>query len=174
MAVWSGTSFATPLVAGAAACLMQARPAWTAHDVARALAATASRASNPDSRVGYGIVDIAAALRYDAVTGTVLPPAPVARLRLRSPNPARLAAGLVTIELAPTCDADRGAEGRLRVIDVGGRHVRDLWRGPVCVTGVTASWDGRDEAGRTVGSGIYFLSFEAAGRRSMLRLVALR
>jgi hypothetical protein len=66
----SGTSFSTPLVAGAAACLMQARPAWTARDVARALKATASQAANPDDRVGFGIVNALAALGFDPVTGS--------------------------------------------------------------------------------------------------------
>ena len=31
----SGTSFSAPLVAGLAACLMEARPQWTPRDVAR-------------------------------------------------------------------------------------------------------------------------------------------
>ncbi|OGF18287.1 MAG: hypothetical protein A2W00_15600, partial [Candidatus Eisenbacteria bacterium RBG_16_71_46] len=45
----SGTSFATPLLAGLAACLIQARPTWTPQQVIEALRSTASRSGTPDN-----------------------------------------------------------------------------------------------------------------------------
>jgi hypothetical protein len=163
----SGTSFSTPLVAGAAACLMQGRPTWTARDVANALRLTASHASAPDYRTGYGIVNANAALHYDPVTGVP----GLTSLRLLSPNPARLSHG-VQLQLAPLCGA--AASARVRVLDVGGRVVRDLWTGPACAGVRQLTWDGRDQNGRIAGSGVYFVSYEAGGSRSILRLVALR
>src|SRR6185503_15794149 len=60
----SGTSFSAPLVAGLAACLMQARRSWPPVMIIDALKHTASRASSPDTLVGWGLPDGLAALRY--------------------------------------------------------------------------------------------------------------
>lgn len=79
----SGTSFATPLVAGVACMLLSAHPDWTNMDVREALMMTANRASNPDStRYGWGLIDALAAVSYvhladpqnvaTSVTGTTL------------------------------------------------------------------------------------------------------
>jgi subtilisin family serine protease len=59
----NGTSFSCPLVAGAAALLLQAKPDATADDIARALRGTASQGARPDNLLGHGIVDALAALR---------------------------------------------------------------------------------------------------------------
>ena len=51
----TGTSLATPLVAGAAALVMEAHPEWDAQQVRYALKVTADKASNPDSTTyGWG------------------------------------------------------------------------------------------------------------------------
>ncbi len=64
-ATGSGTSFATPLVAGVACMLLSAHPDWTNMDVREALMMTADRASNPDStRYGWGLIDALAAVNY--------------------------------------------------------------------------------------------------------------
>ncbi len=57
----SGTSFAAPLVAGAAALLLEIHRDWTPADVRAALQSTADRSTNPDNDYGWGIVDAAAA-----------------------------------------------------------------------------------------------------------------
>jgi subtilisin family serine protease len=57
-----GTSFASPLVAGVAALLLEARPGWTPLQVLEALRSTASQADVPDNEVGYGIVNASRAL----------------------------------------------------------------------------------------------------------------
>jgi subtilisin family serine protease len=58
----SGTSYASPLVAGAAALILEARPGWTPIQVLNALRATASQADSPDNEVGYGIANAERAL----------------------------------------------------------------------------------------------------------------
>ena len=50
-----GTSFATPVVCGLAACLWQALPPRTATDIIRIIQASAHRYAHPDSCYGYGL-----------------------------------------------------------------------------------------------------------------------
>ncbi len=51
----SGTSFATPILAGAAACFWQAHPTMTNMQVRHAIIASATQYTNPDTLEGYGI-----------------------------------------------------------------------------------------------------------------------
>jgi hypothetical protein len=71
-------------------------------------------------------------------------------------------------------------EPRLRVFDAQGRLVvRDLAssRDPAAAgNGLsrTATWDGRDSAGRLLRAGLYFITLEAGGRRTAVRVISLR
>jgi hypothetical protein len=56
-AIASGTSFATPMVAGAAALLLQAHPQWTPAMVFQALRETADHEDFPDPHYGWGLID---------------------------------------------------------------------------------------------------------------------
>jgi subtilisin family serine protease len=58
----SGTSFSTPQVSGAAALLWAANPALTADQVASILKSTASGNGRWSSRLGFGVIDVAAAV----------------------------------------------------------------------------------------------------------------
>jgi len=60
----SGTSFSTPLVAGAAAVLLSANPTFTAYQIRRALMETADQSSSPDNNYGWGIIDISDASNW--------------------------------------------------------------------------------------------------------------
>ena len=51
----SGTSFSSPIMAGAMACLWQSTPLLSAQQLRDAVRNTASKASNPDQLYGYGI-----------------------------------------------------------------------------------------------------------------------
>jgi subtilisin family serine protease len=59
----SGTSFAAPQVSGAAALVWAANPALRAQEVAQILKETASAAGRWTSELGFGVVDVAAAVR---------------------------------------------------------------------------------------------------------------
>lgn len=54
----AGTSYATPLVAGAALLLRQYQPAWSAMTVRRALLRSGSRSGSPDTLQGWGLPDL--------------------------------------------------------------------------------------------------------------------
>jgi serine protease len=58
----TGTSFAAPLVAGAAALVWAANPGLRAIDVARILERTASAAGGWTPELGFGVIDVAAAV----------------------------------------------------------------------------------------------------------------
>ncbi|MBT8399554.1 MAG: S8 family serine peptidase, partial [Rhodothermia bacterium] len=58
----SGTSYATPIVAGVAAQVLQVNPFLSPIEVRDILRMTASQATNPDNDLGWGIVDAAAAV----------------------------------------------------------------------------------------------------------------
>lgn len=170
----SGTSFSCPLVAGLAACLMQARPTWTPKMVIEALKETASRATHPDTLLGWGIPNGLGALRWQPDTvGT--PPGTVASpLALLGPNPLVADGPPARLRIAALADGS-AHRASLRVFDAQGRLVRTLWTG-VLASGQSQviAWDARDDAGGVVRSGLYFVAFDDGPRRSALRLAAIR
>jgi serine protease AprX len=58
----SGTSLACPLVAGAAALLLEAHPTWNPAAVRAALRSTADQSASPDNHRGWGRIDVMAAI----------------------------------------------------------------------------------------------------------------
>ena len=58
----NGTSFATPVLAGAVACLRQARPYASVQEICDVIRACGNRADHPDNKYGYGIPDFSQAL----------------------------------------------------------------------------------------------------------------
>jgi len=167
----SGTSFATPLIAGIAACLLQARPQWSAVDVIQAMRFSASRKNSPDDRMGYGIPNALRALDY---SNSGPPPSPITQLRLSfsGPNPAFFARGpgRFTV-LVPDSRCNQMA--RVRVHDASGRRVRTLWSGVVSCGALPMIWDGCDDDGRDVLSGLYVVDVRMGGEHAFLRLVGL-
>lgn len=57
----NGTSFSSPITAGAVACLWQSNPSATNMDLIAAIEQSAHMNSNPDTIMGYGIPDFCAA-----------------------------------------------------------------------------------------------------------------
>jgi subtilisin family serine protease len=68
-----GTSFACPLVAGVAALILAEHPTWSPRQVLDALRQTASRASNPNNLLGWGIVNALDAIRIRPQTSDLRP-----------------------------------------------------------------------------------------------------
>ncbi len=102
-----------------------------------------------------------------ASTTTFVPATPLAPLRAR-PNPFR---GGTTLVLALPAPATAGVQ----VFDAAGRLVRALVSSrPLEAGRHEIAWDGRDEAGHRVGSGVYFARAVAGARGPALKLVRLR
>jgi flagellar hook assembly protein FlgD len=62
----------------------------------------------------------------------------------------------------------------LTVHDVRGRLVRRLVGGAVGLGGHEIAWDGRDDAGQAVASGVYFARITQRERTSTIRVVMVR
>jgi hypothetical protein len=84
-----------------------------------------------------------------------------------APNPAR-GSTFIRVESAA------GGDEELFVSDVTGRAVRLLQHGAYPPGTRTVSWDGRDDRGRTVQAGVYFVRFRSAGRLYDARLALLK
>ncbi len=69
--LWNGTSLSCPLVAGAVALVIQAHPDWGPEMVKEAVKETANRATRPDIRFGWGVVNIKDAINYPSLDGYI-------------------------------------------------------------------------------------------------------
>ena len=63
----SGTSFATPVMAGVVTCLRQANPYASVQEICDIIRQCGNRVDNPDSQYGYGIPDFSQALQLLSV-----------------------------------------------------------------------------------------------------------
>jgi hypothetical protein len=61
----------------------------------------------------------------------------------------------------------------LRIIDVQGRVVRTLLDGPEVAGDRQLTWDGRDDAGRSVAAGEYFIDLAAPNGRQSRKAIAI-
>jgi hypothetical protein len=84
------------------------------------------------------------------------------------PNPSR-GDVVIRVRLAPGA-ARAGSPLRATILDAAGRRVRAL---EGAAGAETLRWDGRDDAGRTTGPGIYAVRLEIAGETAAGRLVRL-
>lgn len=171
--------------------------AWQAHDVepgdvfvlARAVVqdgdATAfqdlARIEAAADRNAYAFTDAAApaaeALAYrlvlrahgaDAAALEVrVAPAPRFALHAPAPNPFNPTTTL-------RFELPRSAPARLTIYDVRGRVTRTLVSGTLAAGPHIAVWNGRDDSGHAVASGLYLARLESAGRSETRRLMLVR
>lgn len=66
------------------------------------------------------------------------------------------------------------ARVRIDVLDVGGRRVRALGARLLDAGPQSVAWDGRDDAGREAGPGLYFVRVERPGGATVTRIARLR
>ena len=84
-----------------------------------------------------------------------------------SPNPARGAGASLRFDLP------RDGDVRLRICDAGGRRVRALAYDAMRAGRHGIVWDGRDDAGRRVASGIYWIRLTSGGTSTAARLAVI-
>jgi hypothetical protein len=104
--------------------------------------------------------------RFDFPTGVERTPAGVSLVANR-PNP-------FGASTTVAYRVERATEVSLTVHDVAGRRVRVLDAGSVAAGEHVATWDGRDETGREVASGVYFCRLRASGQEIVRKMVLVR
>lgn len=165
----SGTSFASPLVAGAAALILQVHPEWGPIEVLDALRNSADRSFNqvpgmPDNDYGYGSVRAAW-----AALGGLIPPVDEEEVGIFNyPNPF---SGSTTFNVT----VPGAGSGRIYIFTPNGALVRTL-NVPSTSNAMTVSvgWNGRNEDGFTVAPGAYFVVVEFAGLRGHTTVLVVR
>ena len=139
----NGTSLATPLVAGAAACVLQAHPDWTPQQVREALMMTASDPENPDNQYGWGIIDVIEAINYNNPN-----PFYPAYYTLSNPFPNPFNSWI-------QFDVGIYSKGEviLAVFDINGKEIERLWSNNIEKGVYPIQWNADG-----VSSGIYFIN----------------
>ncbi len=115
--------------------------------------------------------------RYTFITGAstgveITPPASGVVLYPNRPNPVRSSTKIPFAIGAPS----GVARATLRIFDASGRLVRTLLENEAETLPAVrlTTWDGRDEKGRRVGSGIYYYRLTVSGKDVSRRMVVLR
>lgn len=162
----SGTSFASPLVAGVAALILEAHPDWDPMEIREALQATADRSRNsgglPDNDYGWGLVMGADAVAY----GSVQPEEDL--IFFNYPNPFSDATTF-------NCTVPSAGEVRIYIFTLGGSLVTTLegistiWEGTVPVP-----WDGTNDSGKRVAPAAYLAVLEFQGHRATTTVLVVR
>ena len=173
----SGTSMATPHVAGAIALL------WTAHPELRnhipqtedilgkaAVQVSSSLCSSsgvPNNTYGWGRLDIKAAVDLGTLVVDPAPPA-AAGLSLAPalPNPAHRST-LIRFQLAREGAID------LAVFSSGGRRVRTLAQGALPAGEHALRWDGLDGRGESAPPGVYHVRLRARDEQASQKVIWL-
>ena len=90
-----------------------------------------------------------------------------------SPNPMRPGLNTATLDLAVP-SAMAGGEYDLSIYDLSGRRVKRVDSGLAPVGRFSLKWDLRDERGRPVDGGVYFVRFTLGGKAVSHKLVVLQ
>lgn len=153
-----------------------ARQGWDATGAAASEAAgqldhgqSSLRVRAATSADAFVLVGLGLAVDTQAPAGVAAHPGEPARVVLEAPAPNPLAAETRVRYALP-----RTAAMQLRVVDAAGRLTHTLHRGAWRGGEGTAVWDARDDRGRTVPPGVYFLLLEAEGTRRVERVTVVR
>lgn len=127
-------------------------PDWTRYETVMLVVASLERS-------GSGF-EYAYSAHYDpGLTGSGQADRPIAVSLTTFPNPLYMSSGPATVRY----DVDRTGEVKLVLYNVLGRKVRTLVDGTHSRGTFTTTWDGRDDGGRRVASGVYFCRMTTGG-----------
>lgn len=154
---YNGTSYAAPIVAGVCALLLEIHPEWSPMDMRDTLRATSSRSMAPDNTFGWGIPNAMLTERRDVSVASLA----------AFPNPFRSAV-TIRVMLSSPCSV------AVRVHDCRGAFVRTLAEREAAQGPLTLDWDGTNERGDRVASGVYFLAVSSEGSTKSIKVVLIR
>ncbi|MCX5752711.1 MAG: S8 family serine peptidase [Candidatus Krumholzibacteria bacterium] len=154
---YNGTSYAAPIVAGVFALLLEIHPEWSPMEMQDTLRATSSRSSTPDNTYGWGIP-------YAMLTAR---PAEPVSYSTAYPNPFSIATTIYVSLRSPRSVT-------VRVHDCRGSMIKSLAERRAIQRSLTLSWDGTNERGDRVASGVYFLAIGLGGSTKTIKAVLIR
>ena len=105
--------------------------------------------------------------RFDYATAVGSAPTPALSLGPNTPNP-------FGASTAIPLHADGTQDVTVSVFDATGKQVRALRTGVVAAGEHVIEWDGRDQDGRAVASGVYFCRLRGAGSEAVRKMVLVR
>ncbi|MFQ5511429.1 MAG: S8 family serine peptidase [Candidatus Krumholzibacteriia bacterium] len=164
----NGTSFSCPLVAGAAALMLEVNPSVTNMEIIGALRSTADNAASPDSLVGWGIIDVHAAA-FSTVTGIDDRSVPRREVALYPafPNPFNPTTTL-------RYELPQSSHVVLTVYNVRGERVTTLVNEPQSRGFKSVVWNGTDRFGNKVSSGLYIYRLQAGDFETSRKMMLLK
>jgi subtilisin family serine protease len=171
----NGTSCSTPLVAGVAALIMSAHPTWDAQKVRSAMLNTAvhyndgtvQSATYPNNYYGYGVVDALSAAQYGNDT-SVWATSPITyKLYSNFPNP-------FNSDTKIWFDMPEVGTVAIDVYNILGQHVKNIFSGTASRETIKTNWNGTNEQGRAVASGIYIYRITTNGFSASHKMLYLK
>ena len=160
----NGTSFACPLTAGVCGLVRSRYPALTPELVAQHVIATGD-----EMTFDYPMGKKVNAFRAVNLVPTAVETegrSPSATVVRAAPNPV-VGSGSIQFALATA------GRARLSIFDAQGRLVRTLVDGPLAAGPHAAPWEGRDDRGGRLATGVYFVRLEAPGATTTAKVVLM-
>ena len=151
----NGTSFATPVLAGAVACLRQALPYASVQDLCDAIRQSGDHANSPNNYYGYGIPDFSQALETLHVEDTFVQKND---LILVFPNPSQ---GEIHVAMK------EGYQAEITVYDILGRRLNDYHFNGLNHTTFESYLN-------SLSNGVYFIKAESDRGSQVVKLVMAR
>jgi bacillopeptidase F len=175
--IMSGSSMAAPIVSAAVLILRQLDPEITVDQIKDVLTKS-SKDQGPagkDNDYGAGVINIAAAVEYwKHIKGWDKPAAVLPqdfRLAQNYPNPFN-ASTSIKYEVKQT--ASSTDKVTLKVYNVLGQQVKTLVEEPQAAGFYTVHWDGTDNRGQKMASGVYFYRLQAGDFTQTRRMAFLK
>ncbi|MBQ3354687.1 MAG: S8 family peptidase [Bacteroidales bacterium] len=148
-----GTSFSNPVLAGAVACLRQARPNASVQEICDAVRMAGNNAANPDSYNGYGIPDFVQAMEMLPLhVDTFVQQNEIIAV---FPNPSK---GNAHIQM------NEGYQAEIKVYDLMGRHLTSYHFNGLNHTSI-------EQFLNTLDNGVYFIKADSELGSQTVRLV---
>ena len=157
----SGTSLSTPLVAGVCALLLEVDSFLTPIQIRDTLWHTSSQAQNPDTLMGYGIVNAIKA------SGLYYPPLVFEGKVFAYPNPFKK-------EVSIAVKARKGDDLKISVFNVAGEIVQKSLSTTFTEDKYIAIWSGKNEEGKEVSSGVYLIMVNINGSSQIVKVAKVK
>ena len=170
----NGTSFSTPLVAGAVALLLEACPELMPEELKIALRGAAGNSSSPDNNIGWGLINITASINFTGLTECETTTVSDVDIISVYPNPSTAGYTKLLFKIEEKDEYVDGVEYKIIIYDLLGRKISFFDEG-IALPGNQPifTWDHKDEFRKRVSSGIYLAVLSVNGNRFTQKFVVL-